>query len=372
MQKCKKCKKEIPDGALYCPWCGAAQKRNPKKKMYQRPDGLYQTTKVIGGKRVYFYGKTEKEVTDKMVAYTARQETGPAFREVAEDWRASSEALLEYNAWRGYAAAYKALMAHFGDDPIRNITAEAVQSYFVSMKRRGYSQHTIRNYKSVLSTIFDHGRLTMRAGCGNPVTDTKLPGGLKKGKRTPASYNDLMRTIASVNAPLGLYHLVLMCTGCRPAEALALTGADFDRDGKWVHIRRSMYWEGNTPRIKDPKTDAGVRRVPLIPLLEANLPELRPEEYLFSDHGDLLTKKRFETLRRKYKAATGVTATPYQYRHAYATMLYTAGVDLKTAQIYLGHSDIRTTADIYTHLSQERLDAGADMLMGYTLDTFGG
>ena len=65
--------------------------------MYQRPDGLYQTTKVIGGKRVYFYGKTEKEVTDKMVAYTARQETGPAFREVAEDWRASSEALLEYN-----------------------------------------------------------------------------------------------------------------------------------------------------------------------------------------------------------------------------------------------------------------------------------
>ena len=86
----------------------------------------------------------------------------------------------------------------------------------------------------------------------------------------------------------------------------------------------------------------------------------------------MLTKKRFETLRRKYKAATGVTATPYQYRHAYATMLYTAGVDLKTAQIYLGHSDIRTTADIYTHLSQERLDAGADMLMGYTLDTFGG
>ena len=30
MASCKKCKKEIPDGALYCQWCGAAQKKNPK------------------------------------------------------------------------------------------------------------------------------------------------------------------------------------------------------------------------------------------------------------------------------------------------------------------------------------------------------
>ena len=65
MSSCKKCKKEIPDGAMYCPWCGAPQKRNPKKKMYQRPDGLYEQVKTIDGKRVAFRGKTEKEVLDK-------------------------------------------------------------------------------------------------------------------------------------------------------------------------------------------------------------------------------------------------------------------------------------------------------------------
>ena len=64
MASCKKCKKEIPDGALYCQWCGAAQKKNPKKKMYQRPDGLFEQSKVIDGKRVVFRGKTEKEVAD--------------------------------------------------------------------------------------------------------------------------------------------------------------------------------------------------------------------------------------------------------------------------------------------------------------------
>ena len=85
MTICKKCKKEIPEGALYCPWCGSPQKRNKKKKMYQRPDGLFEQVKLIDGKRVYFRGKTEKEVTDKMLAYQEEKERGPLFRDVAEN-----------------------------------------------------------------------------------------------------------------------------------------------------------------------------------------------------------------------------------------------------------------------------------------------
>ena len=41
-------------------------------------------------------------------------------------------------------------------------------------------------------------------------------------------------------------------------------------------------------------------------------------------------------------------------RHSYATMLYDAGVDIKTAQRYLGHADIQTTLKIYTHLSEQK------------------
>ncbi len=369
--KCKKCKKEIPDNALYCQWCGAAQKRNPKKKMYQRPDGLFEQVKVVNGKRIHFYGKTEKEVTDKMIAYQAKEEAGLTFREVAEDWRGSSESVLEYNTWRGYAAPYKALLTEFEECSIRDITIEDVQAYFQMMKRKGYSMRTIRNHRSVLSTIFDHGRFVMRAGNSNPTTDARLPTGLKKGQREPATADDLKNTMTFVDAPLGLYHLVLMCTGCRPGEALALTGADIDLKAKRVHIRHSLYWEGNTPKIKQPKTSSGVRSVPLIPMLEEHLPKIAPGQYLFSENGKPLTKKRFETMRKQYRAVTQITATPYQYRHAYATMLYSAGVDLKTAQLYLGHADIKTTADIYTHLSQERMEAGAEMLAGYTLDTFG-
>ena len=44
------------------------------------------------------------------------------------------------------------------------------------------------------------------------------------------------------------------------------------------------------------------------------------------------------------------TFTPHQLRHTYASMLYKAGVDVLTAKDQLGHSDIKTTLNIYTHL----------------------
>lgn len=370
MPNCKKCKKEIPEGSLYCNHCGAPQQRNKKKKMYQRPDGLFEQIKTINGKRVAFRGKTTKEVTDKMLAYQQKEEQGPLFKEVAEDWRSSSEQLLAYNTWRGYTAPYRQFLEAFGEQPILEIDLDDVQSYFQMMKKQGYSQHTIKNYKSVLSTIFDHAKHIMRIPCGNPVNNVRLPSGLKKGKREPATLEELQQTILFVEAPLGLYHLLLMCTGCRPGEALALTGADIDRNANLVHIRHSVYWEGNTPYLKEPKTESGVRSVPLIPLLADYLPNIPKNQYLFTDGNGPFTKKRFETLRRQYRQVTGIQATPYQYRHAYATMLYSAGVDLKTAQIYLGHSDIRVTANIYTHISQQRQEEGAKNFFEYSLKTF--
>ena len=47
--------------------------------------------------------------------------------------------------------------------------------------------------------------------------------------------------------------------------------------------------------------------------------------------------------------------TPHTFRHTYATMLYYAGVDIKTAQYLLGHSSIKVTMDIYTHIDKSQV-----------------
>lgn len=52
-------------------------------------------------------------------------------------------------------------------------------------------------------------------------------------------------------------------------------------------------------------------------------------------------------------------------RHSYATNLYRAGIDLKTAQYLLGHSSIQMTANIYTHMDKEDAIASIAQLEQY-------
>jgi integrase len=54
--------------------------------------------------------------------------------------------------------------------------------------------------------------------------------------------------------------------------------------------------------------------------------------------------------------------TPHMFRHTYATILYNAGVDIKSAQRFLGHSDINVTLKIYTHLSTKKEQEAIDSL----------
>ena len=53
---------------------------------------------------------------------------------------------------------------------------------------------------------------------------------------------------------------------------------------------------------------------------------------------------------------------PHMLRHTYATNLYYAGIDLRTAQYLLGHSSIQMTAQIYTHLERKDGLAVADRI----------
>lgn len=66
------------------------------------------------------------------------------------------------------------------------------------------------------------------------------------------------------------------------------------------------------------------------------------------------TKDSYYSGKMQHQGIHATDLTPYVFRHNYATMLYYAGVDLKEAQRLLGHSSIKITLEVYTHLASEK------------------
>ncbi len=54
--------------------------------------------------------------------------------------------------------------------------------------------------------------------------------------------------------------------------------------------------------------------------------------------------------------------TAHMLRHTYATMLFDAGVDIKSAQRFLGHADVEITLSIYTHLTKYKEEQAIQVL----------
>lgn len=223
----------------------------------------------------------------------------------------------------------------------------------------------------------------------NPVLSVKVPRGMKRTTRA-APEDDVIKTIKeNVNKPFGLFPYFLIHTGFRLGEAAALQWCDIDYANKLIHCRRALEMHGTKPTIKEPKTAAGVRSVPLLDDLAKTL--VRPDgakdtDLVFSNNGEPLTRSAFRArwvewcksvelytpIKRPEKqkgkdlifirTVYEPTVTAHQLRHGYATILYEAGVDELTAMELMGHADITTTHKIYTHLRQHQKSLAADKL----------
>lgn len=351
--KCKKCKKEIDDDSVYCKWCGAAQAKDKKKKMYQRPDGLYEKIVVVNGKRVPFRGKTENEVYKKMAEYSGEAERGIKFVVVAEKWSDDTFKRITVNSLKSYKSAYKSIVEHFNASYVKEITISDIQKYMGSFIQKGFAYKTVKNYMLVLSLIFKHA-VIMGEIDNNPCLYIKVPNNLSKTKRNAPTIEELEIITKSVSA-FKLFPLFLLYTGCRLGEALAVTGSDIDYEKKILTISKSVYFEGTSPKIKSPKTAAGIRKVLIPDVLFELLPKLNDDQILFSSSdGELLHRHKYDRLWDDYRTENNLKITPHQLRHGYATLLFESGVDMKDAQHMLGHANLSTTMDIYTHLSQSK------------------
>ena len=334
-----------------------------------RKDGRYVATYSDDNGRHHIYDRDPENLYKKLQAATVQKEEHiPTLEEIAEGWERQHRETITDQTWKNYAAHYKSILAKHGSKPVTDISALDVTNHLMQAKAQGYSATVVNTIRSLYRMIFDYA-IVNECAQYNPVTAVKLPRGLKRGKRTAPTDTQIKQIFAAADAPFGMFPVFLLCTGCRKSEALALSWDDVDFEGREIKITKSLdYTSGANPKYKPPKTDAGIRTVPIIDILYDMLQQAyiaRTSDLVFpapdsnrgGKGGGLMTLRGYEGHWNKYCEAAGFigsdgkpTLTAHNLRHGTATLMFELGVDELTAQRILGHSRIEITREIYTEL----------------------
>lgn len=357
--------------------------------MYQRKSNGLWCEKVSGGKVIT--AKTQKSLIAKLKAYNAQSENGYTVRQALELWEKAKEQTVSYKTLEGYHAPINRINEAFGDCYVKDVTPAQIQALVNSVAKGGYKVSTVKRPLHILSMLYDW-LITQPNSIvkNNPCASVKTPQKLTQGRRSLAAESDVDRVRNSVELDFGLFAYLLLYTGLRKGEALALTYDDFDFESDIISVSKSVSWQTNKPIIKEPKTASGNRNVVLLSQLKSKLPK-KWDGYLFSADGGKspLTQIQFrhrwdayckaadlcdvtyekhtnpENKHTYTKAIYKARIVPHQLRHEFATICLDAGLEEIDTQEIMGHASINTTHEIYQHIKESRRDKSTSKLQNY-------
>lgn len=318
--------------------------------MNKRPDGLWrERVKLKNGKYKDFYGHTKAEVMRKVLEHQETEEKGRLFSDVAADWWEEHSARIAYNTTKPYKPALARCCEYFASRRINTILPTEISRH-IRLFAKDHADKTVRTQLMVYNLIFAYA---VQEGdvLHNPARDLTVPSDLRKRKVTMPSSEDIARVKASAEHPFGLFALMALYTGMRRGELLALHWEDVDRKNGVIHVTKSLYHENNHPKVKPPKTATSVGDIPILAALEKHLPKTK-KGIVFTVNGNYFSETQFQVAWEHYVKDTGISCTPHQLRHAYATMLFENGIPPEEAQILLRHAQLSTTMDIYTDIRE--------------------
>lgn len=332
-----------------------------------RKDGRYQGSYTDTHGRHYVYDRDPEKLFHKLQSLQDQQERVASFAEVADDWERQHREEITVRTWNNYLPHYLEIKRRHSKKSIEEVTAVDVINHLTAAKAQGYSATVANSIRSIYRMIFDYA-IANDLVKYNPVMSVKLPKGLKRGKRTAPTDEQIRTIFNNTDKPFGLFALFLLCTGMRKSEALALTWNDVDFAKREISVTKSLDYDvGASPAVKSPKTDAGIRTVPLVDILYDLLQKAKASsgsDLLFPAQdsnrsgkgGGYMTLRGYDGAWLRYCEVAGFmengkpTLTAHNLRHGTATLMFELGVDELTAQRILGHSRVEITREIYTEL----------------------
>lgn len=332
--------------------------RPKKQHLKKRPDGRFRC--VYHG--VCFYGYTEAEALAAREEYKRREKAGeykhdnPTVREYADRWLPLHKSGVSKKCYADYAKQLSALTDIIGDIYVKSVTVDDAAE--VWKHYAGYSASTIKRAKMLYIALFDTA-IENDICVKNPFRGkfAQPPKGTEGSHR--ALTEEEISLIWSTPHRMQFAAMIMLYCGLRRGEVLALTSKDINTTENTITVNKAIRYNVNKPILSPPKTTAGNRVVPVPYILQPYLKDFKGR-ILSTAEGKTMTETSFTRCWESYilhlskSAGHPVSIRPHDLRHTYCTMLRDAGVDMKQAMIWMGHSDEKMILHVYDHVSEKR------------------
>lgn len=332
--------------------------------MKKRKDGRYQKKVVVEKNRKSYikwvYGKTKAEVERKEEAFKEDVEllSTPIIGKLIDKYEdnfayqnLSYSTAAHYCVWvRKWCAECNLYDTHIAEIKVRDIN-----HYLQRLSDSGMAGSSMHAVLAAIKSLYSFAAIEYDYAGACPAGHATIPASARPSKkRLPPSKEDIQRIIDAVDEPFGLFAYLMLYSGLRRGEALALKWEDC-YDG-YIHVRHHIIFKTDGSAVDMPfaKTEAGVRSVPIFEPLRPYLEHSkRKKGYIFNRGGKPLSYSWYLTDWKHYVTDNHIECTPHQLRHAFCTTCYESGVDVKVCAAWMGHANISTTMDVYTALTLE-------------------
>ena len=272
---------------------------------------------------------------------------------VQKDWEPVVLPTLKYATQKHYKYILKAhLIPAFGEFRLPDLSREAIQNFLLTKLREDYSWESVHHFRCALSKVLGSAE-EWNYIADNPVRKTRLPRREYKSERPSLAPVQVWRLISVLQEPARSMAMLLVLTGLRIGELLALRWKSVDLGAQTLRVTATVY-EGH---FDTPKTKRSARTIPLGPKALSILSVLHkrardPNDLVFSTRsGEPLCRRNL--LHRHLQPTCKKLDLPrmswHTLRHCHATLLDAAGAPLGTVQALLGHSSPEVTRQFYLH-----------------------
>lgn len=369
----------------------------------QRADGryMYAYKDPTTGKRMYIYSwkleRNDKTPAGKKIDLSLREKEKLIEKDLRDgiSYKAGGVTVLELveryislktkvrpTTRAGYKTVVNVLKADpFGQKKIANIKTSEAKMWLIELQDGGRSYSSIHSIRGVVRPAFEmavEDDLLRKNPFDFELATVLINDSVKRDALTAKQERDFLKFIKE-DEYFNQFHdgmFILFKTGLRISELCGLTIRDIDLQERTIDINKQLqYTGGKKVYIEQTKTTAGTRVLPMSdevyeafkriissrkkPKVEQMIDGVSGFLFLDDKGKPMLAyqwEKKFQHSVEKYNKIYKVELpkiTPHICRHTYCTNMAKSGIAVKTLQYLMGHADIATTLNVYTHLKLE-------------------